>query len=100
MINPDQAVDIKPIPLTPEILLANGFKDFSIRNTVQYKLWKSPEEIIWATVDGMYFKIYTVVAKGTFNDILIEHVHELQHLLREAGFIDMADELKLEKGGD
>lgn len=97
--NPNQAVDIKPIPLTPDILLANGFKDFSIRNTVQYKLWKSPEEIIWATVDGMYFKIYTVVAKGTFNDILIEHVHELQHLLREAGFIDMADDWKLEKGG-
>jgi len=96
--NPDQTVDIKPIPLTPEILLANGFKDFSIRNRVQYKLWKSPEEIIWATVDGMYFKIYTGAAKGTFNDILIEHVHELQHLLREAGFIDMADELKLEKG--
>ena len=98
--NPDQAVDIVPILLTPDSLLANGFKDFSIRNRVQYKWWKSPEEHIWAEVDGMYFKIHTCVAKGTFDDILVEHVHELQHLLRDAGFIDMADELKLEKGGN
>ena len=98
--NPEQAVDIEPIPLTPEILLANGFKDFSIRNRVQYKWWKSLEEYIWAEADGMYFKIYTRVAKGIFEDILVEHVHDLQHLLREAGFIVLADDWKLEKGGN
>ena len=93
-------VDIKPIPLTADILLANGFEYISTRNTRLYKLWKSEKEIIWAEIDGIYFSIYTVVDRGEFKDILVEYVHDFQHLLRQAGFLELADELKLEEGGN
>lgn len=92
--------DIVPIPLTADILLANGFEKLGSRNSERYKLWKSQEEIIWAEADGKYFLFYISMGYGTWDDIMIEYVHELQHLLRTAGFVDLADDWKLEEGGN
>ena len=77
---------ISPIPLTPEILKKNGWKDAEFwceyqdgNNTIQY----CPPDM-----------------RGKINGIEIEHfkceyVHQYQHLLRLCGLDDLADNFKV-----
>lgn len=78
--------DITPIPLTPEMLKKNGWKDAEFwceyqdgNNTIQYC---SPD------------------MRGKINGIEIEHfkceyVHQYQHLLRLCGLDELADNFKI-----
>lgn len=88
-ITPLLADEFKPIPLTPEILYKNGFKDTDIVIVGTRKLrWTSDDErteiTIWMDetlpmeiVKNVYYEdevCYTLPFPGT--------VHELQHALR------------------
>ena len=73
MVGPN---DIIPIPLTPEILKKNGFKDSEFFGELLYKDWQimsDCEHLAARCKDGRNF------------DILCKFVHELQHALRLAG---------------
>ena len=92
-----QPVNIAPIPIDEGILEANGFEMISVySNSKRYKLWKGEDEIVWAEKDGTYFLVYISNHNGTWDDIVIENVHELQHLLRAAGFDDLANDFKIQ----
>lgn len=89
---------VQPIPLTADILMANGFERKQLANCVRYRLL-AKGTIIWAEIDGLCWSIDLVTHKTDCNEFLVEYVHELQHLLRMAGLSDLADDFKLEKGG-
>ena len=61
---------LDPIPLTPEILEKNGFKDIDKEDNCD------GYDIYWTTGDG--FSINT-------QDLHLHYVHELQHALRLCG---------------
>ena len=94
---------IKPIPITPEILEANGFiktgymcrcchnlADFDNHAQLDYNLKFSTFEIKRMKNRAWTAKIY----------IDAHYVHELQHALRLAGLNDLADNFVIEKGGE
>ena len=62
---------IKPIPITPEILLKNGFKDIDKEENCD------GYDIYWSNGDDGY-SINT-------QDLHLHFVHELQHLLKVVG---------------
>ena len=88
--------DIKPIPLTPEILEKNGF-DF-VKSSLRHSIWNG-------------YWLYEDLELGTccldrdnnwpcfFNlddmNIKCEYVHQLQHALRLCGFDELADNFKI-----
>lgn len=90
----------EPIPITEEILKANGFKklDLTIGN---YALKLEEKEkydihtILWGGVFNgrMEFK---VIGEYIHIDKKIRYVHELQHALRLCGLNDLADCFKVE----
>ena len=91
-----------PVEITPEILEANGFiksgymcrcchnlADFDNHAQLDYNLKFSTFEIKRMKNRAWTAKIY----------IDAHYVHELQHALRLADLNDMADNFKIEKGG-
>lgn len=93
---------IKPIPITAEILEANGFiktgylcrcvhnlADFDNHAQLDYNLKFSTFEIKRMKNRAWTAKIYMDA----------HYVHELQHALRLAGLDDLADSFVIEKGG-
>lgn len=79
---------IEPIPLTPEILEANGFE---INENVRGYQYPNDEKICCLEeLCGVF------IWNGGYNDIIIEYVHELQHILRICGLNELADNLKIE----
>lgn len=94
--------EVRPVPITPEILEANGFiksgymcrcchnlADFDNHAQLDYNLKFSTFEIKRMKNRAWSAKIY----------IDAHYVHELQHALRLADLNDMADNFKIEKGG-
>lgn len=88
----------EPIPLTEEILKANGFVHHEYWNKGCYAYDAHKQEILWS----MDFYIYNgrkefgaSGKKATINDWHCEFVHELQHALRLCGLNDLADNFKL-----
>lgn len=92
-----------PIEITAEILEANGFiktgymcrcvhnlADFDNHAQLDYNLKFSTFEIKRMKNRGWTAKLY----------IEAQYVHELQHALRLAGLSDLADNFKVEEGGD
>ena len=78
--------DIKPIPLTPEILKKNGWKE-----SEYWHEYKDGENIIQCCLPDM---------RGRINGIEIEnfkceYVHQYQHLLRLCGLNELADNFKV-----
>ena len=78
--------DIKPIPLTPEILKKNGFKD------AEY--WCEYKD------DKVIIQCRLPIVRGRINGIVIEnlkceYVHQYQHLLRLCGLNELADNFKI-----
>lgn len=82
--------EIKPIPITPEILEKNEFKKFNflhIEGQHQWIWWKNTllSVTLWCRElndnikDGMMIKIETPTSNLC---IKINYVHELQHILR------------------
>ena len=77
---------IEPIPLTPEILEKNGWKE-----TEYWHEYKDGNTIIQCSLHKIW---------GIINEIEIEHfkceyVHQLQHLLRLCGLDELADNFKV-----
>ena len=77
---------IEPIPLTPEILEKNGWKE-----TEYWHEYKNGNTIIQCSLHKIW---------GIINEIEIEHfkceyVHQLQHLLRLCGLDELANNFKI-----
>ena len=78
-----RSLQVKPIPLTPEILEKNGW-------------WYGIEDI-WLH-DGVSFCVEKWNGKFQCYDITqikLDSVHELQHALRLCGLTDLADNFKV-----
>ena len=78
--------NISPIPITPEILEENGWKE-----TEYWHEYKDGKSIIQCCLPDM---------RGKINGIEIEHVkceyvHQYQHLLRLCGLDELADNFKV-----
>lgn len=93
--------EVRPVPITPEILEANGF-------SIDDDDW-----FVWEKRSGAYtlaeVKMYqdddvwnaSICGPNVceIDDLNIRFVHELQHALRLSGIIDMADNFKIKEGG-
>jgi len=89
--------DIEPIPLTPEILELNGFKGTAGRTVWEMEINKKYINI-WGT-HALSFSMnvpYLLGYKWIIQDLPINYVHELQHLLRQCGFTELANDFKVE----
>ena len=95
-------VSCEPVPITPEILEANGFEkyghrcsiwlnreDFDNHTEIEYRIDQN-----WFELKRMANRLYIYQLKGE-----VHYVHELQHLLRATGLNEMADSFVIEKGG-
>lgn len=78
---------VKPIPLTPEMLEANGFEQNENVKGYQYP----NDNIIFCLEELSRVFIFN----GVYNDICINYVHELQHALRLCGLTELADNFKI-----
>ena len=83
--------EIKPIPLTPEILEKNGFKKCAGNEWSVFKYEdddytkKALYQVLWSS-DELYLEIASYTSRtGEFNRLGVEFVHELQHALRLCG---------------
>lgn len=79
-------IQVKPIPLTPEILEKNGWKE-----TEYWYEYKDGNTIIQYSLSNIW---------GIINGVEIEHfkceyVHQLQHLLRLCGLDELVDNFKV-----
>ena len=93
--------DLSPIPLTEEILKANGFEEENGFQSPNYTLVVDDKCIWWSRTIGMsitkhpneknLYSPYVCIPKCTY-------VHELQHALRLCGLNDLADNFKV--GGE
>ena len=81
-----RAYEFEPIPLTPEILEKNGWKE-----TEYWHEYEDGNTIIQYSLSNIW---------GIINEIEIEHfkceyVHQYQHLLRLCGLNELADNFKV-----
>lgn len=72
--------DLRPIPLTPEILEKNGHKVCSVRRQFEDRIWDSVAIRKYHTEDYYHLFIY-----GLRIGIKLCDVHQLQHALLLAG---------------
>lgn len=82
--------EISPIPLTEEILKANGFekRDGHYANGISDCYYKNG----FALSFREKFYIYCGMVS-----LLVNYVHELQHTIRICGLSDLADNLKIQE---
>lgn len=93
--NPFQEQEIDPIPLTDEILEANGFEKFG--DCCLHKLQLEEERII-IQANLVYIEIYSTSRHERMLRLhsVKFHVHQLQHALRLCGLNEVADNFKIE----
>lgn len=109
--------DVKPIPLTAEILEKNGFKKYEEDYHNEYVCEKCDETSYYEVVicwkdsyDNGALDAFNhvqwdegwkldIVSEGSYNKGWCKtiYLHELQHALRLCGLSDLADNLKLEE---
>lgn len=99
--------EVRPVPITPEILKANGFKSRGRYGFVIYQFGKECFSIAYDTllktldafvkqaIDVLHGNAATSHANLSIN---IQYVHELQHAMHLMGLHDMANNFKV-KGG-
>lgn len=90
---------IKPIPITPEILEANGIRHYKDCGRLSFYKRIDADFVIRYEIYAGYIGIE--LCDG--NRISVERitkVHELQHVLRLIGMNDLADNFVIEKGGE
>lgn len=81
------AINVEPIPLTPEIFEKNGFEKCEGN---EFSFYKKEEEralyqVLWSA-EELYLEIAPYTSKtGEFNRMGVEFVHQLQHALRLCG---------------
>lgn len=99
---------IKPIPITPEILEANGFESRELYHFTLYQFGKDSFSIAYNLLLKNLCAFTKTVQAGcrlcTTPDkselsIQIQYVHELQQAMRLIGLRDLADNFVIEKGG-
>lgn len=93
---------LEPIPLTEEILKANGFIHHDYWNKGCYAYDAHKQDILWSM--DFYFapkkgrmEFGAAGKKATINDWHCEYVHELQHAIRLCGLNELADNFKLKE---
>lgn len=79
---------ISPIPLTTEILKANGF----IHKDTMDEWWHEEYDPTW----GMQMSDFELTDEFMFGRAKITYVHELQHALRLCGLNELADNFKIQ----
>ena len=96
------AICCEPIPITEAMLLDNGFKAHPnvVEDCMEYvyikELGGKEGAFIRVFVTPLGKDYYTVEHHGIGNiDLTIQHVHELQHVLRLIGLTDLADNFKI-----
>lgn len=93
--------EVRPVPITPEILEANGFS----MDDEDWFIWEKRSGIYTLAEVKMYQDddVWHASIFGPevceIDDLNIRSVHDLQHALRLSGIIDMADNFKIKKGG-
>ena len=87
--------DIKPIPLTSEILERNGFE---LRNGFFYhRIDDKPHHYDFKLENGGVFTSEGYTLQCCIYHLTIRYVHELQHALRLCRLDELADNIKLEE---
>lgn len=96
---------IHPIPLTEEILKANGFVMEEERPCKTYRLWLGDcyeDGFVYIAYhnfdDGQHISLHIeAIPPHVLSTLTIEftYVHELQHALRLCGLNDLADNFKI-----
>ena len=81
-----RVLQVKPIPLTPEILEKNGWKEAEYWHEYQ-----DGENIIQCCLPDMRGRINGI----EFENFKCEYVHQYQHLLRLCGLNELADNFKV-----
>lgn len=84
----EYADELSPIPLTEEILEANGFKCFAMSENgtlYGYSIRGMKNPIIWDCENGYAFE----------GNIIFKHVHRFQQYIRLIGMEEIADNFKL-----
>lgn len=98
LLTATQPLAVDPIPLTEEILEANGW------NGLGERLWQIKCNGIWVCVDFDNSEYSFIEEISTYEDEnsreiysrdYIPYVHELQHALRLVGLSDLADNFKI-----
>ncbi len=98
-INPEDAEkfdsfdDLEPIPLTKEIISANGFKYGGYDGMLEHKDHKNLK--VYYKIDHFEGSDWIVKYWEVIGIAGIEYVHEFQHYLRLVGFSDFADNFKI-----
>lgn len=100
-------VSCDPIPLTTEILKANGIELIEVGdngpatpkiNFNRYEKWLIhttwKDTFLWYDRRAKYWHLHNM------NAVWIHHVHELQHALRMIELAELADNFIIEKGGE
>lgn len=92
-----QPVNLEPIPIDAEILEANGFELVQRKWGGMFRLYVDGGCYVYIDRDEAgLLELDTNTPAGDFSDCKIDYVHELQHLLRAAGFYDLADDFKIQ----
>lgn len=87
--------DIKPIPLTLEILERNGFE---LRdNFLYHRIDDKPHHYDFKLKSGGVFSAEGFTLNCGIYYLTIKYVHELQNALRLSGLNELADNLKVEE---
>lgn len=81
--------EIFPIPLTPEILEKNGFKEITGKVKKLIWAWKGLDKLI--EISEVTPNVYQIVIHKDDSDlgderVFVRYVHELQHALKLCGF--------------
>lgn len=90
---------IKPIPITPEILEANGIRHYKDCGRLSFYKRIDADFVIRYEIYAGYIGIELCDGNGISVE-RITKVHELQHVLRLIGMNDLADNFVIEKGGE
>lgn len=89
--------EIEPIPLTEEILKANGFFEYNPFETIDYKMYAFPEQCNIKKERGFGIEIGNGAFYITDHCLIpIIYVHNLQHALKQCGLSELADNFKIE----
>lgn len=80
--------NVRPIELTPDILLANGFT----QENGKYNL--TIQETTYLRIEDMG-RLFALNACGSIRNFRVRYVHELQHILRLMDLSELADEFKI-----
>ena len=90
--------EVRPVPITPEILEANGIRHYKDCGRLSFYKRIDADFVIRYEIYAGYIGIELCDGNRISVD-RITKVHELQHVLRLIGMNDLADEFKLKEGG-